>query len=281
VAARDLYHEVAGAGRAVLLLHPGFADSRIWDPQWERYAQRFRVIRCDLRGFGRSSVDEMPITHAADVAALLDELRVQNAALVGSSLGGRVALEVAVARPDLVSALALVSAATPEALAAAPEMQAYTRELKDAIGKRDLEAAVEVNLRAWVDGPRRAPDKVDPKLRTRIATMQRDAFLNTRDVATFWREEPLVGNLSTKLAKITVPTLVVAGELDMDFIHAQARQFVSHIRGARIHTLPGAAHVPFAEQPDAFNEVIVPFIEANTALPEAKAPAAQSAATDS
>jgi pimeloyl-ACP methyl ester carboxylesterase len=71
----------------------------------------------------------MPITYAADVAALLDELATRDAALVGSSLGGRIALELDMARPDLVSALVLIGAATPEALAAAPEMETYAREL--------------------------------------------------------------------------------------------------------------------------------------------------------
>ena len=76
--------------------------------------------------------------------------------------GGRVALELAIARPDLVGALVLVGAATPEALATAPEMAAYGAALMEAIEKRGLEAAVEVNLRAWVDGPHRKSDQVNP-----------------------------------------------------------------------------------------------------------------------
>jgi pimeloyl-ACP methyl ester carboxylesterase len=176
-----LYHEIAGKTQPVVVLHPGFVDSRMCDPQWPYYSERFRVIRCDMTGFGRSPIRSLPVTYALDVATLLDTLAIRQAALVGCSLGGRVALELAVARPDLVDALVLVGAATPEALAAAPEMTVYTRSLMDAIAKRDLDAAVEVNVRTWVDGPHRAPKQVDPDLRARIAQMQRDAFINTRD----------------------------------------------------------------------------------------------------
>lgn len=258
-----LYHETSGDGKPVVLLHPGFADSRIWDPQWRRYTQRFRVIRCDLRGFGRSPPGEMPITYAADVAALLDGLRIRDAALIGCSLGGRVALELAVARPDLVGALVLVGATTPEALAATTETEAYTRELMAAIAKRDLDAAVEVNIRAWVDGPRRTPHEVDSALRANIAGMQRDAFLNTRNVAVSWREEHLVSRVADKLSAIAVPTLVLVGALDMAFIRNQAEFFATQIPSAQIQTLQDTAHAPSAEQSAAFDELVLPFLAAN------------------
>jgi pimeloyl-ACP methyl ester carboxylesterase len=131
----------------------------------------------------------VPVRYAREVAALLDRLGIRHVALVGCSLGGRVALELAVARPDLVRALVLVGAATPEALAAAPEMAAYMTELRDVFGPRDLHAAVEVDLRAWVDGTHRTSEQVDSDLRAEIATMQRDAFVNTRDFAANWRDE--------------------------------------------------------------------------------------------
>ncbi len=103
-----VYHEVAGDGAAVALLHSGICDSRMWDPQWEAFGEKHRVVRCDLRGFGRSPLPAGRFAHPADVIELLDALAFGPAALVGSSMGGGVALQVAVARPDLVSALVLV-----------------------------------------------------------------------------------------------------------------------------------------------------------------------------
>jgi hypothetical protein len=79
----------------------------------------------------------------------------------------------------------------------------------DAVDQRDLDAAVEVNMRAWVDGPYRSAGQVDPDVRTRIATMQRDGFLNTREFATRWREEPLVTALEHRLGEIHTEALVL------------------------------------------------------------------------
>ena len=256
----ELYHETAGEGRPVVLLHPGFADSRIWDPQWQSYAERFRVVRCDLPGFGRSPIHSLPVRYARDVAALLDRLEIEEAALVGCSLGGRVALELAIARPDLVGALVLAGAATPEALATAPETTAYASALMEAIRNRDLDAAVQVNLRAWVDGHHWTRGQVDADVRAKIASMQRDAFENTREFAASWQEEMLISDLADRLSEIRVPTLVLVGELDMDFLHEQARVFADRIPMAQLQTIPGTAHAPSIERPLAFDQSVIPFL---------------------
>jgi len=107
-----LYHEVEGDGPAVVFVHEGIVDSRVWDPQWASF-EGYRRVRLDLRGFGRSPVGKLPLGHARDVIELLDALGVSGAALVAGSLGGRVALEVALERPDLVGALVLVGGAYP------------------------------------------------------------------------------------------------------------------------------------------------------------------------
>jgi len=264
VGTRELYYEVSGEGQPVVLLHPGFADSRIWDPQWPSYTERFRVVRCDMPGFGRSRIRALPVRYALEVAALLDRLGIEQAAWVGCSLGGRVALELAIARPDLVGALVLVGAATPEALATAPEMAAYGAALMEAIEKRGLEAAVEVNLRAWVDGPHRKSDQVNPDVRARIATMQRDAFVNTREFAASWQEEMLISDLANRLGQISVTTLVLIGELDMDVLHEQGRLLADSIPGAQLQTIPDTAHAPSIERPLAFDQRAFPFLATAT-----------------
>jgi 3-oxoadipate enol-lactonase len=243
-----------------VLLHPGFADSRIWEPQWPLYREQFRVIRCDLPGFGRSPIRSLPVRYALEVAALLDRLGIEQAALVGCSLGGRVALELAVARPDLVRALVLVGAATSEALASAPEMAAYTSALTEAIRNRGLDAAVEVSMCAWVDGPRRTPELVDPNLRLKVASMQREAFINTRDFAARWQEETLISDLASRIGEISAPTLVLIGELDMDFLHEQARLLAARIPGAQLQTIPDTAHAASIERPLAFDQRANPFL---------------------
>src|SRR5215475_617585 len=90
----------AGVGSTALLLHAGVADRRMWEPLWPVLVEQYHGVRVDLRGFGGTPLPPEPYTNAADVIAVLDHLKVERAALVGSSMGGRVALEVAAAYPD-------------------------------------------------------------------------------------------------------------------------------------------------------------------------------------
>src|SRR5439155_21556565 len=101
-------YEQTGSGPPVVLLHPAVGDSGVWEPQWRTFAARFGLVRCDLPGFGRSAIEQPTISLAGEVAALLDELELTRCAVVSNSLGGRVALELALARPELVRALVLV-----------------------------------------------------------------------------------------------------------------------------------------------------------------------------
>ncbi|MEO3854006.1 alpha/beta hydrolase [Acrocarpospora sp. B8E8] len=107
----SIWWEESGTGRPVVLLHSTSADAHMWDDVWEPLASAFRVIRLDLRGYGKSPlVAEKSYSNAGDVAELLDSLGIDGAAVVGSSGGGRVALELATIRPDLVSDLVLIAA---------------------------------------------------------------------------------------------------------------------------------------------------------------------------
>jgi pimeloyl-ACP methyl ester carboxylesterase len=169
-----------------------------------------------------------------------------------------------VPRAQISSTRVLVGAATPEALATAPEMATYASALMEAIARGDLDAAVEVNLRAWVDGPHRAPEQVDPELRARIAAMQRDVFIDTRELAASWQEERLINDLASRLADISVPTLVLIGELDMDFLHEKARLLADQIPGAQLQTIPDTAHAPNIERPSAFDQNVIPFLASAT-----------------
>ena len=104
----ELHREVVGEGPPVGLVHAGICDSRMWDPQWETFRLAHRVVRYDMRGFGRSPLVPGRYSPPGELIALLDELALGPAALVGASMGGGISLQVAVARPDLVSALVLV-----------------------------------------------------------------------------------------------------------------------------------------------------------------------------
>jgi 3-oxoadipate enol-lactonase len=255
-----IYAEVAGEGPEIVLLHEGICDSRMWDPQWERYTPSHRVLRFDFRGYGRSPLEPGPYASARDAIELLDHHGFDRAALVGVSLGGRVALEVALAAPERVTALVLVGSGLP-GHDWSEEMRATWEREEAALRAGDLDGAVEVSLQAWVDGPRRRPEDVDAEVRKRVAEMQRRALELQLPVEED-EEELLVEDVAERLGDITAPTLVLAGEEDQPDIQAIADRLAREIPGARRAAIADTAHVPSMERPAEFDELVLGFLEA-------------------
>ena len=255
----ELHYEVAGEGPPVVLIHEGIADSRMWEPQWTTFPPSHRTVRYDMRGFGETPISPGSFSHARDLVGLLDRLELGPAALVGVSLGGRVALEVAVARPDLVSALVLVGAGFP-GHDWTEETQAGWAEEGAAIDAGDLDAAVEVNLRMWVDGPGRKPADVDAAVREQVGAMQRRAFELQLPVGDEAEEELLVPDLVQRVSEIDVPTLIVVGEEDRPDMHSIADRLAASISHAHRATIPATAHVPSLERPADFDQLVLEFL---------------------
>ena len=257
----DLYVEQAGAGSPVVLVHEGIGDSRMWEPQWEPYAERFRVVRFDLRGFGQSPPAVGTFSLSGDLVELLDGLGLGPAALIGMSLGGAVAMETTIARPDLVSRLVLAGSGL-RGFEMNDETKAGWAEEEAALERGDDDEAVEVNMRMWVDGPTRSPDQVDPEMRRKMGEMQRRAI-------ELWREageeegdqQPLVEDWGDRLGEISVPTLILVGELDRPEMHAIADRLEAEIPNSRRASIAGAAHVTNMEQPEEFDRLVLEFLE--------------------
>lgn len=255
----ELFAEVAGGGSTVVLVHAGICDSGMWAPQWDAFPAAHRTVRYDLRGFGRSPLPPQPYSHGRDLIALFEQLRIEQAALVGASLGGRVALEVAVAHPEVVDALVLADAALP-GFAWSDQVRASWAEEDAAVERGDLDAAVEANLRMWVDGPSRPPTTVDSAVREHVRQMQRRALELQVPVWEDAEEELLVSDLARRLSEVRAPTLVVVGEEDVSDFHQIAAQLSREIRGAQHAVIPDAAHLPSLERPAAFNELALRFL---------------------
>jgi len=255
-----IYSEVAGEGPELVLLHEGICDSRMWDPQWEKFTRSYRVLRFDFRGYGRSPLAPGRFASARDVIELLERHGFERAALVGVSLGGRVALEIALAAPERVAALVLVGSGLP-GHDWSEELKATWDEEESALRAGELDDAVEVTLRTWVDGPRCTPEDVDADVRARVAEMQRRAFelqLPFEDEA---EEDLLVEDVARRLKEIQAPTLVLVGAEDVPDIHAIADRLAREIPGARRSTIANTAHVPSMERPEEFDELVLGFLE--------------------
>ncbi len=252
-----LWREAAGDGPPVALIHAGIADSRMWDDQMAPFAARHRVVRYDLRGYGRSPAVAGPFAHWRDLRGLLAALGLERVALVGCSIGGAVALDLALQRPELVAALVLV-ATPPGGFEPFDEETPQLRELEEAFEAGDVARAAELDMQVWVDGPHRAPTDVDPAVRERALAMDRIALAS--EMAGLGEAEPLDPPAVERLEEIHAPTLIVTGDLDQPGILRAGALMAQRIPGARTATIAGAAHLPNMEQPAAFTKLALDFL---------------------
>jgi pimeloyl-ACP methyl ester carboxylesterase len=257
-----LAYETAGSGDPIVLVHAGVADRRMWDPQWAAFSAAGRAIRYDARGYGETLPPSGPWAHHGDLLELLDELGVRRAHVIGASMGAGVAVEAALARPAAVASLLLVGPGGALLGEGGDSLRAVWHEEVDALDRGDFDAAVEVNLRAWVDGPSRDAEAVDPGLRAFVGRMQRDAFeLPEWDPATA-PEAELTPPASSRLADIGCPTLVLVGELDQPATFEAGSLVAESVPDARLVLWPDVAHLPSLERPADFARLALEFIAA-------------------
>ncbi|MGH3742833.1 MAG: alpha/beta fold hydrolase, partial [Micromonosporaceae bacterium] len=209
-------------------------------------------VRLELRGYGDSSQRPQGVLSPVDdVLDTMADLGIARCHLVGASYGAGVAVEVALTRPESVESL-LLSAPGGSLLAElTPDLGAFFEAERSAMARHDLDAAVEANLKWWLDGPHRDPGDVDPSVRDLVRLMQRRAF----ELTAGWddpKEQELDPPPLDRLTEVRAPTLVVVGALDLDTVQDAARRVVDGIAGARRVDWPDVAHLPSMERPDDF-----------------------------
>ncbi len=253
----QLYYEVKGKGHPLLLLHAGIADSRMWDAQFEAFSKVYRVIRFDLRGFGRSSMPSGSFSNYQDVRALLDFLQIKTVYLLGISFGGLIALDVALAYPDYTKALVLgapsVSGASPS-----ERIKQFWEEEEIALEKGDIEGATELNLRLWVDGPHRKANQISSEVRERVQKMQVAIF--RKEIPDDIEEIELNPPAIERLGEVEIPVQVMIGELDLEEKLALADKLVSELPESKKVVIPEVAHMLNMEKPEVFNQSVLEFL---------------------
>jgi pimeloyl-ACP methyl ester carboxylesterase len=254
-----LYYEIAGEGHALVLLHGGLVDSGLWDPQFPVFARRYRTIRYDLRGFGRSSPAEGSYSHFDDLSALMARLGVERAHVLGLSMSGTVALDFALAHPSLTTALVHVagglSGYQPESVT---EQERELFEGEEAAYERgDMAEAVALTLRLWTVGPTRTPDAVAPEILARVREMSERLYARGEATPTRKLEPPA----AERLREVRAPTLLVHGDRDVSHIAEVAERIEAGIPGARRVVIPDTAHHLNLERPEEFNRVVLAFLD--------------------
>jgi pimeloyl-ACP methyl ester carboxylesterase len=243
-----LYYEVAGSGPALVFLHAFGCDRRLWDAQAAHFARRYRVVRYDARGYGKSDVPAgAPYAHGEDLRALLDHLDIPAAALCGSSMGGQNAIELALRYPARVRALVVVSAS----LQGFP----FSREIVELFGAlrrtartAGVEAARQLFVESAVVGA--AADTIRPML----ADYSGWHWLNESPV------DALKPPMMERLGEISVPTLAMIGEHDSADSRAAYDYFVERVPAAKRHVFPGVGHFANVEAPERFNALVEDFL---------------------
>lgn len=253
----NLFYRSAGNGPTLLLLHAGICDSRMWDDQIGEFARTHRVIAPDFRGFGQTKMVAGPFAHRHDLRALMDDLGIDRAILVGGSMSGKTTLDFALDNPGRVEALILVASA----LTGYQFTDAGTRAAW-AAGDAALEAgrqdeAAQIEMKTWLAGPRRSLDQIDRSLRQRVRDMLIQSYATPPDLGD---DQPLDPPAIGRLQEVRAPTLIIVGDEDQPDIPAIGDLLESGIAGARKIVMRGAAHLPSMEQPAAFNRIVRDFV---------------------
>ena len=252
-----LYYEVFGDGPPLLLIHAGVADGRMWDAQWETLSTEYRLIRFDMRGWGRSTPPGGPFSHHDDARLLLDHLGVESAHVAGVSFGARVAIDFALAYPERVRSL-ILGAPSVGGMEPAPEVEAFGEKEDAYLEAGDLAAATQLNIDFWVIGPVRLAYEVDATVRQSVYEMQYAAF-----------EIPLPPNFAPqrlqppavdRLGEIRVPTLVLVGDADHPSVIETARRVAAEIPRAQLVIRPNVGHMVTMERPHEVDAHISTFL---------------------
>jgi 3-oxoadipate enol-lactonase len=251
-----LYFEIAGEGQPLVLVHAGIADSRMWNWQFAVLARRFRAVRYDRRGFGRTQASAGPYSHHDDLYQLLRFLKIERAMLLGCSQGGKTALDFTLEHPPMTLALVLVASALG-GFEFAGEQPRQLAELEQADEAGDVERVNELELQIWVDGQTRAPHQIDAGLRELAREMNRIALSAPKPTG---EEQPLEPPAIQRLHEIKVPTLIITGDLDTPQTLAAARVLAEAIKGAQSAVIESTAHLPNMERPEEFNQRVLSFL---------------------
>ena len=251
-----------GEGPALLLLHGFTGSAESWDHVTHELTSRFRVIRVDLLGHGASSVPPDPRRYAlplaaADLAGLLDHLAVPKACVVGYSLGGRVALHLALSAPERVAALVLESASCG---IADPEERAARRAQDEALAEKILREGIEAFVAYWEKLPlfasqERLPRAVQEAQRRIRLNQRADGLAASLKGAGAGAQEWLL----PQLPQLTMPVLLIVGSLDTKYCQV-AQEMNAALRSSRLRVVEGAGHNVHLEKPGQYIRELQTFL---------------------
>ena len=252
-----IHYEVRGEGTAVILIHAGINNMGMWDDQMDAFAQRHRVVHYDVRGWGETADPPGQYSDHDDLRDLMNHLGIAQAALVGCSGGGKIALDFALVYPEMAAKLVLVGPGlggyewTLEGIANKAEA------MHNAYERGDKELAAELWTQVWVDGSSRTPEMVDTAVRSRAYDMILHMFRQPEGKGQRQEIDPPA---IERLGNIQAPTLIILGEHDTPDIHTIVELLAKQIPNAHQVRMVDVAHMLNMEKPSEFNRVVMAFL---------------------
>ncbi|MHB1596331.1 MAG: alpha/beta fold hydrolase [Streptosporangiaceae bacterium] len=232
-----------GAGPAILLAHSGLSDHRLWDAIWPALTSHARVIRYDARGYGRSSPPATAYRQTDDMLRVLDDRRLGAAHLVGCSMGGATAIDLALAQPDRVASLTLLCPGLsgypwPEE----PEVDA---DYQAAEASGDPDAIAAIAIREW------AAAGTDPLITEMLLGAIR--AWPAEEQHCLEPEDPAYG----RLGAVRAPTVLLVGDLDRPALIACDEAIAAGIPGCELIRLPRVDHYRSLREPEAVTSAVM------------------------
>jgi len=247
------FTDSGGTGVPVLLVHAIGCDHRMWDGLGTALSPRFRVIRMDVRGHGRSAVTPRPYSLdqlADDARDLLDSLKIDKAHWVGLSMGGMIGQAFALRHPQRLRKLVLANTTSTYGTQG-PEM--WEARAK-AVGEGGMAAVKELAMqRYFTDDFRASSSDVVDRIGAGFLATDPEGYIACCNAI---RDLDFSGDLH----RIKAPTLVIAGEKDVGTPVAMSKAIADAIPGATLAVIPGAAHLSAVENPEAFNKLVEDFL---------------------
>lgn len=253
-----------GPGPNVVLLHAGVADRRSWTAVVDGLVAHATVVTYDRRGYGETSLGTETFTHLADLLGLLDHLQLDQVWLVGSSAGGRVALDAALSAPERVAGLVLFAPAVsgapdPDPQGLGPELRWFDGEIDKQIEASNLDEVNRLETWLWLDGPTSREGRVSGPARELALDMNRVALASDPG-----ETDDETKNAWGHLEDIAAPTTVACGSLDVAFLIERCEVIAQRVPHARYRYLEGMAHLPYLEDPSAVASVILEALQVSS-----------------
>lgn len=248
-----LYYEETGSGTPLLFIHGLGSSGRDWDSQVDHFADRYRVLRMDLRGHGHSETTPGPYfvpQFSRDVAVLLRKMEAVPAHIVGLSMGGMVAFELAADAPRLVRSLVVTNSVADTRLHTWREVWFYVsrRTAVQLLGMRRVGQMLAKRLFVKPD-----QEELRRKFVRRWAANDKQAYLWSVDAIMRW-------SILDRLDRITAPTLLLASDEDYTPVAAKNR-LAARLPNATLQVFEDARHALPVEHPEPFNGAVEGFFD--------------------